>query len=316
VNHVAIYDPLRDRMLVIGGANTTDVLSLALRPTLMWQTLATLGTPPVFGEELSAIYDPIGDRVITFSGTSALAVWSLDLSTSPSIWSPVTPSGATPPAGLDYSAVYDPLGDRAIVFGLDKTSTGGNRTWALEFGRPVPALAALVSAEATAEGARITWHLPGGANQLATVERRTSLAGWASVGEIASDASGLATFTDSDVRSGERYEYRLQVSGIYAAEVWVSIPGASASLQMVGAQPNPASHLSMAFALPSAGGAGAKLSLFDLRGRLVFERGLDGLAPGAHVLAIPEADGLASGIYVARLTQGGIAMSRRVTILH
>jgi hypothetical protein len=316
LNHVALYDPVRDRMLVIGGANSAQVFSLGLRPTLTWQAIATAGpTPPAFGEELSAIYDPIGDRVLTFSGTSALAVWSLDLFANPPTWTKWTLSGATPPPGLDYSAVYDPIGDRAIVFGLDATPQGGNRTWALEFERPVPALAALVSAEATAEGARVTWLLPGGAGARATVEKRGEGSDWSAVGEIVADGSGLATFRDAQVQAGARYGYRLQLSNSYAAEVWVSVPG-FASLQFDGAQPNPACRLSLSFALPAQGGAGAKLSLFDLRGRLVVNRSLDGLGPGTHVLSIPEADGLVSGVYVARLTQGASAVTRRLTILH
>lgn len=312
--HMSIYDPKRDRMVVIGGGHDTQVWSLSLRPSLTWQVLPTSGSSPAaFGDELAAIYDPIGDRVLTFSGKSTVAVWSLDLSTTPSTWTAWTPSGLVPPAGQDYSAVYDPNGDRAIVFGFDALSGIANRTWALEFGRPVPALASLVSAEATGGRVRVTWLLPDGPSSRATVQRRSGVSDWENVGEVVADGSGLATFEDAGVQAGERYAYRLEISGTYAAEAWVTVPGA-ASLQIFGAQPNPSPRVALSFSLASEGPA--RLEMFDLRGRLVAQRRLDGFGVGTHVLSIPEADKLASGIYVVRLTQDSASAVQRITILH
>jgi hypothetical protein len=310
VDHVAIYDPKRDRMLVLGGGQSS-VWSLTLRPSPAWQILPTTGTsPPAFRSEMTAIYDPIGDRILTFSGTSTVAVWGLNLSSSPAEWTPWTPSGAVPPAGQDYSAVYDPVADRAIIFGFDGL---GNRTWSLEFGRPVPALAALVSAEATGGSVRVTWQLPGGAGSRAEVEKMSEASGWSVVGEVFADGSGLATFEDTAVSAGQHCGYRLRMGDTYAAEVWVDVPTAATALRVLGAQPNPARRIALAFSLAS--NSPAKLQVYDLRGRLVAERKLEGLGSGSHVLSLPEAEGLGSGLYVVRLIQDGASATQRVTIL-
>ena len=309
--HAAIYDPVRDRMLVLGGSQA-QVWGLTFQPSLTWQPLTTAGqVPPLFGAEMAAIYDPIGDRILTFSGRTSIVVWSLDLSASPPTWTQWTPSGSPPPPGVDYCAVYDSHSDRVLLLGADVSPIASNRTWALELGRPVPAVAALVSAEATADGARIVWSL-GEAGARATVEKRSEISAWSVAGELLADGSGLALFEDTNVRAGERYGYRVAVSGRYAAEVWIDVPVAAA-LAVIGAQPNPSRQLSLAFSL--ATGRAAKLEIFDLRGRRVVERSLEALGPGSHVLSIPEADRLSSGVYIARVTQDNASAIKRVTIL-
>src|SRR5262249_20812171 len=66
-----LYDPVRSRMLVICGNNTTpptDVWQLSLSGTPTWSQLTTIGTPPTGRAFFSTIYDPIRDRVIMFGG--------------------------------------------------------------------------------------------------------------------------------------------------------------------------------------------------------------------------------------------------------
>jgi hypothetical protein len=63
--HTAIYDPVRDRMVVFGGYdgsyyNDTWALSLAGTPT--WSELTPSGTPPSGPLCHTAIYDPVRDR--------------------------------------------------------------------------------------------------------------------------------------------------------------------------------------------------------------------------------------------------------------
>jgi hypothetical protein len=76
LNHTAIYDPVRDRMVVFGGAYLdefnqphfpTDVSALSLAGTTGWTALSTGGGP--VGRSLhTAIYDPVRDRMVVFGG--------------------------------------------------------------------------------------------------------------------------------------------------------------------------------------------------------------------------------------------------------
>jgi hypothetical protein len=318
--HVAIYDPLRDRMIVVGGPDTL-VWGLTLSPTLRWDQIPTAGGAPAFGKEVAAVYDPISDRVVVFSGTTVMTVWTLDLSTTPSTWMKLVPTGALPPPSQDYSAIYDPGGDRVVLFGLDPLTSDwgqfgyptGNRTWALNWGRPVPALAALVSAEAQPDHARVVWLVPGAPGTHVSVQRRTEASDWQGVGDVVTDASGLAVFEDRSVTSGSRYGYRLQTGDVFAAEVWVDVPAAKASLRIDGARPNPTVHVSLALSLRN--GSPAEIEFFDLRGRRVLSKRVEGLDAGAHLLLLPEADALGTGLYLVRLRQEGQTVTSRVTLL-
>lgn len=67
-----IYDPIRDRLLTIGGwtnnGYTTEVRELDLDGGVTWTALATAGTPPPFAganvKFVRAAYDPFGDRML------------------------------------------------------------------------------------------------------------------------------------------------------------------------------------------------------------------------------------------------------------
>lgn len=66
--------------------------------------------------------------------------------------------------------------------------------------------------------------------------------------------------------------------------------------------------LAFEVALPAAGGT---LELFDVAGRRVARRELDGIAPGARRVSL-EARGLAPGVYVARVRQRDAAATAHV----
>ena len=119
-NHAAIYDPLRDRMIVFGGVTTNmllnDVWSLSLSTPATWTTIVPGGTPPAPRSYPSTIYDPGGDRMLMFGGTGRNDVWSLNLS-GPPAWTPIVPSGTPPHGRFGQSAHYDPYRARMIVYG-------------------------------------------------------------------------------------------------------------------------------------------------------------------------------------------------------
>lgn len=146
-DHSAIYDPLRDRLLVFGGGTGNAVWALSLTGTPNWTQLAVTGTPPVARFSHTAIYDPVRDRMIIYGGIDQLScnpgalpfgdVWALSLSGTPA-WTKLAPAGTPPTARLDQTAIYDPIRDRMVVYG---GLTGGfcwcdcgtlfNDTWAL-----------------------------------------------------------------------------------------------------------------------------------------------------------------------------------------
>ena len=81
----------------------------------------------------------------------------------------------------------------------------------------------------------------------------------------------MLTYEDR-VAGGGRFAYRLKLaSGDVSEEVWLTIPGASASLSLAGFMPNPAVRGgTVAFTLPSA--EPATLELVDVAGRRVDHR--------------------------------------------
>lgn len=113
--NAAIYDPLRDRMIIFGGigpsdAPLDDLWSLDLSGATGWTRLSPSGAPPGPQGFSSAIYDPIQDRMLLMARTS---VFELSLHESLE-WHSLSTVG--PPADvLSNSAVYDPLFNRALA---------------------------------------------------------------------------------------------------------------------------------------------------------------------------------------------------------
>ena len=95
--HVAIHDPVRNRMIVHGGvttsglSNETWALSLTTCPPT-WQQLPSPATLERWGHR--AVFDPTGNRMIFFGGQWSATlvfndVWALDLSTD--TWEQIVP---------------------------------------------------------------------------------------------------------------------------------------------------------------------------------------------------------------------------------
>jgi hypothetical protein len=135
-----IYDPLRDRLLVVAGNNDTppnDVWQLTLGATPTWSQLTPAGTPPSGRFAFSTIYDPIRDRVILFGGyPNTNTVWSLSLAGTPT-WTQLSPSGSAPAPRYGHVAIYDPVRDRMLIHGGSNTSAVYSDTWALALGGPL-----------------------------------------------------------------------------------------------------------------------------------------------------------------------------------
>ena len=139
--HIAIYDPPRNRMLVIGGWDygpLNDVWEYAPPGSGPWHQLSPSGSPMPGRGLAAAVYDPVRDRVVIFGGdggTFLNDVWALNLSSGP-VWEELHPSGTPPEPRREATAIYDPIWDRIIVYG---GYDGGPRDdlWALNlYGSP------------------------------------------------------------------------------------------------------------------------------------------------------------------------------------
>ena len=150
LGHAAVYDPVRQRMIVIGGvdggAYNNEVWELTLSGAPVWNQLPVQGNIPNPRGYHSAIYDPDGDRVLVFGGIDAVTgvtrdTWELSLAGTPT-WNLLVTSGPQPLARLQHGAIHDPIGDRMVIFGGEngdsfddvwQLTLGTTPTWSIHF---------------------------------------------------------------------------------------------------------------------------------------------------------------------------------------
>ncbi len=145
VSHSAIYDPVRERMVIFGGQDmegrlVNDVWSLALAGAPVWTRIEVAGEGPSPRFAHRAIHDPEGNRMIVFGGRDEGAmradVWALSLSEPPR-WTELTPAEPGPAARAAYGLAYDPVGKRMLVTGGTDDFRLYPDTWALSLkGQP------------------------------------------------------------------------------------------------------------------------------------------------------------------------------------
>jgi hypothetical protein len=88
----------------------------------------------------------------------------------------------------------------------------------------------------------------------------------------------------------------------------------SARLELAGILPNPSPRdLNVSFSL--ANGEPATIEVIDVRGRRVLSRQVGGFGVGNHTLNLAQGIKLAAGVYVVRLSQGGVSESRKACVL-
>jgi hypothetical protein len=296
--HSAIYDRLRDRMVVFGGLTPSsqylnDVWALSLAGTPTWTQLAPSGTPPIPRAYHTAIYDRGRDRMVVFGGTGFDGVfsgtyndvWALSLA-GPPAWTPLAPTGSPPWARLQHSAIYDPPRDRMVIFGGD-ASGRLNDVWALSLAGS-PAWSALSPAEALPDG-----HGAHSAVYEAARDRMVVFGGTA----FRNDVWALA----------------------WSTAVGVDEPPPQAAVGFLGPPaPNPTrGPTTMNFSIPQAGRV--RLDVYDVTGRRVCTL-VDGeRCAGAEAMVW---DGtsesgarLAAGLYFLRLAGPRICETRKVILI-
>ncbi len=122
----AVYDSLRDRVLLFGGVldngtGLNDLWELTLSGTPTWTRLSPSGTPPSPRAGAALVVDPVRDRLVLFGGGRPLLggdrqTWSLALSGAME-WRQVATSGQPPDGLYGQGGVYDPVGDRFVTIG-------------------------------------------------------------------------------------------------------------------------------------------------------------------------------------------------------
>lgn len=322
--HAAVYDPVRDRVLVFGGDGGTflgDLWALNLAGAPAWQALSPTGTPPSPRREHSLVYDPVADRVILYGGFDGARrgdVWALSLAGTPA-WSRIYSTTVSPANRAAQAAIYDPPRRRMVIFGGDLGPGEWSReVWALGFDLVTPVALSLAGVEATPERVRLRWGGGEVAGLRALVERVEGSGGeWTELGVPWVEGGDQLVYEDRAVRAGARYGYRLTVwEGSEASPqepVWVTVPE-RAEVGLAGAWPNPAAGaLTVAFSL--AGEGEARLEVYDLRGRRVAAREVGALGAGAHRVRLAEAGALPAGVYVVRLSLPGRTLTAKACVV-
>ena len=306
-----LYDPVHDRMLAVGGygqgadGSIRGLWALTPGSDRPWTPLA--GTSPLPGQD--ALLDPLRNRILTFD--TYHQAWACPLVDSSS-WIPLATTGTPPDARLGSFAAYDRARDRVLIYGGMRWSNMefSNEVWSLAFGDGTQPLIVLAGARALSDRVELSWRVAAGS--AATVLRRMAGEDWRALGVRGADVSGLIAWTDHEVAPGAHYDYQLALGlGVTGGEVGIDVPRAAFALE--GARPNPAvGNMTVSFSLFDA--SPARLEVFDLAGRQVLVRDLDGLEPGPHRLDV-EAGTMRPGVYLLRLVQGANTRTTRVAVL-
>ena len=139
----AIYDPVRERMVVVATSIPGSVWGLSTSQAPSWEAISTGGLPTQQGARWSTI--PPANACYSSAATVAdpatrtLPIsnhtWQLPLS-GPAIWTPVDDGiGPLPPPRMYHAAIYDAVHDRMMVFsgvgGGSGIASFKNDVWAL-----------------------------------------------------------------------------------------------------------------------------------------------------------------------------------------
>ena len=151
----AVYDAVRQRMMIYGGVTTLyprTVWSRSLDATPTWTlahdgisspaseppaTAATEDGVPEARTSFGMALDASRDRIVMFGGDPGPKNDANALSlASPSAWSYLTSTTPAPRRRYGHGAMIDPAGDRLLVFGGFDMTNRRNDTWALSLASP------------------------------------------------------------------------------------------------------------------------------------------------------------------------------------
>ena len=279
----AIYDPLRDRMVIYGGwdSRSNDVSSflgdtwaLSLSPELAWTQLAPTGPIPTGRDLMQAIYDPMRDRMVLYGG-----------------WSGVRMLHDT--EFLDWG---EPTAAPSITASLQTDGAPAKVSWLLQ--NVTGSHAAVYRRQANSP-----W------SSIATVERDGT-------GTVTYQDPAVMP----GERYGYLVAVASQRGVVFGGETWMTVsstpptvPGVPMALTLGPITPNPMSgRFRVSFTLPSS--APASVDLVDLAGRRLLAREVGALGPGPHQVELGDASAFQPGLYFLRLKQGDRSEVARVVI--
>lgn len=135
--HSAVWDPVRGRVLVFGGA-VSDGSSLrelwSYRPTeRLWFRLAPLHATPPARQQHTAVWDPTGRQMLVFGGYAGDRSFLDELVTyrpATNTWAQAAPAAIRPPARSNHAAAWDSTHERMLVFGGYGPDGYRNDLWA------------------------------------------------------------------------------------------------------------------------------------------------------------------------------------------
>ncbi len=190
--------------------------------------------------------------------------------------------------------------------------------WDPREGAGVATLIALGTVQAEPGRVQLTWYGGDARGRSVSVYRRTDASVWSWLSNEVVDGNGRVQFEDDDVQPGVRYGYRLgiQESGmeLFLGEVWVDVPSGF-QLALQGLRPNPSERdLVIAFSLRDQ--SPADLEIFDASGRRQWSQRVESLGPGNHVMNVGRMVALPPGVYLMRITQAGVSVTRRGILLN
>lgn len=327
IGSIPVYDPVGDRVIVQGGAisDTLDAPTWSLDLAAgdgTWHKLAVTQGPSWRHGALS-VYDALRKRMLLFGGTGFTSLppaqdrvgrlndaWALDLSSTPT-WHELAPTGDMPAARYSSLGAYDPANDRLVMTG--GLNSGLTDTWTLTFGgTPTATDVALATRDVASDHVTLVWD--GGApGSSATAYRRTGDALWQSLGTLGCDGLGRFTLTDRDIVPGTQLQYRLGLAASggerFVGTTIVDVPALELAMR-TGLTAD--RRVLLTLQLPAAGTA--RLALYDVSGRRIWNRNVDATASGTQAVRV-DAPGLGQGLYFARMQWGHEVRRARVALV-
>ncbi len=300
----AVYDPVRDCMLVYGGADPFsvnnevrgDVWALSLGDDPRWTALEPRGVPPPLRTGNTAIYEAAHREMIVYGGRAAADggllgdVWALDLGPQPR-WRQIKVGDEAPASRAGHAAIYDAHRERMLVIGWQRD----NYVWALSL-RGVPRWSRLdPSGEAP----------PGGNGQIAFADADRDRM-------VLMDGDGWWLWTLDWGRRVETPVADDKEMGLSSGRGAEAADGTPLALEL----PSTVWRGGAFNARVSlCGPSGARLDLFDVAGRRIWSSGPDELGLGPHDVMIAPPGTAPRGVYFLRLDQSARSITRKIVRL-
>jgi hypothetical protein len=330
----AIHDAAHDRMIVyggsIGGVSQDDAWALTLSGTPHWERLTPAGAAPARTRHVAA-YDGARSRMLVWGGfdsenmivASHPGVWALSLGSAPA-WTMLETTGHEPYPATSPTMVFDARRDRLVTYGGSELFDDLLPDFrALAFGG-LSGAAWVTGARVEADGAHLEWQTAQAPGTAVIVEKRidNGAAGfpgeptdgsWFQVasGNVAAD--GSVEYVDARLRDGVTYSWRLVIGGVPTGEVALTSPVVP-RFAFAAAFPIPARG-ALTLALRSTGAELVRAALYDAGGRRVHEESLGVVPAGWQNVAFAVPEGLRSGVYFLRVSQGAAQATRKIVLL-